>query len=155
MTDELEHVLRLVAQGKLTPEDAEPIIDALTRADEAETAADAGIHDRAGRRAMREQRRAERIGRRVDRAFARAEQRIADVGVGGGGRRVRIRITERGRQVVNLHIPVGLVEGALQFVPGLAGEQRDRIRDAVRAGVTGPIVDIEDPDGGGVLITVE
>lgn len=155
MPEELEHVLRLVAEGKLTPEEADPIIDALTRAHEAEIEADAELHGREGRRAMREHRRAERIRRRIDRAFGHAEQRIADAGIGAGGRRLRIRITERGRQVVNLHIPVGLVEGALQFVPGLAGDQRDRIRDAVRAGVTGPIVDIEDPDGGGVLITVE
>ena len=73
-----------------------------------------------------------------------------------GGRQLRIRVTERGRQVVNLRIPIGFVETALKFVPGLGGDQAQRIRDAVQAGAIGPILDVEDPDGeGGVLISVE
>lgn len=49
------------------------------------------------------------------------------------GRQLRIRVTEHGRQVVNLGIPIGFVDAALQFVPGLAGDQSQRIRDAVHA----------------------
>ncbi|HJP71078.1 MAG TPA: hypothetical protein VJ975_05110 [Candidatus Limnocylindria bacterium] len=148
MPEELDTILRLVAEGKLSPEEAEPIIEALTRADEPVT-------DDDERRRERHSRHAERAGRRIDRAFARAERRLADAGLTSGGRHLRIRVTERGRQVVNLHIPIGLVEGALQFVPGLGGDQRDRVREAVRAGAIGPILDVEDEDGGGVLITVE
>ncbi len=71
-------------------------------------------------------------------------------------RQLRIRVTERGRQVVNLRIPIGFVDAALKVVPGLGGEQAARIRDAVRAGAIGPILDVEDVDGeGGVLISVE
>jgi hypothetical protein len=74
----------------------------------------------------------------------------------GRGRQLRIRVTERGRQVVNLRIPIGFVETALRFVPGLGGDQAERIRDAVSSGAVGPILDVEDPDGeGGVLISVE
>ena len=73
----------------------------------------------------------------------------------GGGRQLRIRVTEHGRQAVNLRIPIGFVDAALKFVPGIGGDQSDRIREAVRAGAIGPILDVEDPDGDGVLISVE
>ena len=147
MPDELETILRLVAEGKLSAEEAEPIIEALTRANEPRN--DDGGHGE------RRTRHAERAGRRIDAAFARAERRMAEAGLAPGGRHLRIRVTERGRQVVNLHIPIGLVEGALGFVPGLGGDQRERVRAAVRAGAIGPILDVEDEDCDGVLITVE
>lgn len=158
MPEELETILRLVAEGKLSPEEADPIIDALTRARAPDDHDIAGVHDRIDRSVQRAQRRAERANRRIDRAFARAEQRIArvtgDAGA-GGAKQIRIRVTEHGRQVVNLRIPIGFVDAALRFVPGLAGDQSERIRDAVRSGATGPILDVEDPDGDGVLISVE
>jgi len=174
MAEELEAVLRLVAEGRLTPEEAAPIIDALTRAERA--SADAGVDtddaddwgddfdpgiddhvaglDRLGERINR------RVHQRVERAqrrAARAAERAARAGRRSGhGRQLRIRVTERGRQVVNLRIPIGFVGTALRFVPGLGGDQAERIRDAVNAGAVGPILDVEDPDGeGGVLISVE
>lgn len=146
MPDELETILRLVADGRLSAEEAAPIIEALTRASDLAEGAD--------NHAGRAQRHADRLGRRIDRAFAHAESRF-DRALGGQGMHLRIRVTEKGRQVVNLNIPIGLVEKALHFVPGLGAEQRERVRDAVRAGAIGPIVDVEDEDGGGVLITVE
>ena len=77
-------------------------------------------------------------------------------GMRRAGPQLRIRVTEHGRQVVNLRIPIGFVDAALRFVPGLGGDQAARIRDAVRAGAVGPIIDVEDADGeGGVLISVE
>lgn len=154
MPEELETILRLVAEGRLTPEEAAPIIDAITRA---EREADEPASEME-RRVRRAQRRVERANRRIDRAFAHAHDRIADVADGQRprGRQLRIRVTERGRQVVNLRIPIGFVETALQFVPGLGGDQAQRIRDAVQSGAVGPILDVEDPDGsGGVLISVE
>ncbi len=84
-----------------------------------------------------------------------AHVRGQDQGSGGRGRQLRIRVTEHGRQVVNLRIPIGFVDAALKFVPGIGEDQSERILDAVRAGTVGPIVDVEDPDGGGVLITLE
>ncbi len=173
MAEELEAVLRLVAEGRLTPEEAAPIIEALTRAETTERDApdpDAwtdewsddlrGLDrlDRLGERiSSRVQRRVARAHRRASRVHARASERMAaHGGHPGRGRQLRIRVTERGRQVVNLRIPIGFVETALRFVPGLGGDQAERIRDAVRAGAVGPILDVEDPDGeGGVLISVE
>jgi hypothetical protein len=128
MADELEAVLRLVADGTLTPEQAAPIIDALSRA---EAPADDPLH-------------------RAEQARATAEQRGAL-----RGRQLRVRVTEHGRQVVNLRIPIGLVDAALGFVPGIGGEQSERIRQAVAAGTVGPIIDVEDTDGDSVLISVE
>jgi hypothetical protein len=74
---------------------------------------------------------------------------------GRRGRQLRIRVTEHGRQVVNLRIPIPFIDAALRAVPGIGGEQRDRIREAVAAGTFGPIIDVEDPDGDGVLISLE
>ena len=94
----------------------------------------------------------------VDEARSRIVDGLAGLRGGAGptaGRHLRIRVTEHGRQVVNLRIPIGFVDAALQFVPGLAGDQSQRIRDAVHAGATGPILDIEESDGSGVLISVD
>ena len=149
MPEELETILRLVAEGTLTPEEAAPIIDALTFAEQRSSG-----HDR---RAARAARHAARVNKHLARAEARAEE--AQARAMAGGRRapqLRIRVTEHGRQVVNLRIPIGFVDAALKMVPGLGGEQASRIRDAVRAGAVGPIIDVEDVDGeGGVLISVE
>jgi polyhydroxyalkanoate synthesis regulator phasin len=153
--EELETILRLVAEGRLSPEEAGPIIEALTRA---ERVADEPLDRHVERHVRRAERHAERAGRRFDEALDRADRELADATerVSPRGRQLRIRVTERGRQVVNLRIPIGFVDRALQFVPGLAGDQAQRIRDAVRAGTIGPLLDVEDPDGqGGVLISVE
>ncbi len=149
MSEELETVLRLVADGMLTPEQAAPIIEALTRAERAPDAD--SVHGRIERSVARAQRAAERVHDRFEQAHARAGQ----PGAGGRGRQLRIRVTERGRQVVNLRIPIGFVDTALKFVPGIGGDQSERIRDAVAAGAVGPIVDVEDPGGSGVLISLE
>ena len=145
MSEELETVLRLVAEGTLSPQEATPIIEALTRAERAEPAPRHGGPE-------------ERIRARVDRVMARAEERVDDASSrvrAFRGRQLRIRVTEHGRQVVNLRIPIGFVDTALQFVPGISGEQADRIREAVDSGAFGPIIDVDDPDGSGVLISVE
>ncbi len=151
MSEELETVLRLVADGTLTPEQAAPIIEALTRA-EASKPADGRIGGRIGERISRRLERAHRRAERARERFEEARVRAEDV---GRGHQLRIRVTEHGRQVVNLRIPVGFVDAALNFIPGIGGDQSDRIREAVRAGATGPIIDVEDPDGDGVLISVE
>jgi hypothetical protein len=152
MPDELETILRLVADGRLSPEEAAPIIEALTRAERA--GRDEPEHredDWAGRHATRADRHFARAQRRIDRALARAQASIDEA----GGRQLRIQVKERGRQRVNLRIPIGFVDAAIGFVPGFAGDQADRIRDAVKSGEVGPIIDVEDPDGDGVLISVE
>jgi hypothetical protein len=150
--EELETILRLVAEGALSPDEAAPIIEALTRAERDERRG-RQHDDRLSRHADRVARHADRVSRHVARAEARLDEALGQV---KGGPQLRIRVTERGRQVVNLRIPIGFVDAALRFVPGLGGDQAARIKDAVRSGAVGPILDVEDADGeGGVLISVE
>ena len=61
---------------------------------------------------------------------------------------------ERGQPVVNVRVPVSFA-GLANAIPGLAGPYTERIREAIRAGVVGRIVDIHDEDGGSVIIDTE
>ena len=122
MSDELETVLRLVADGRLSPQEAAPIVAALTN-------------------------------RAPSPAGRGSEQGVREVGA--GARQLRVRVEEHGRTVVNLRVPLSVAETALQMVPGLAGEQAARVRAALEGGAIGPIIDIEDPDGDAVLISLE
>lgn len=126
MPDEaLESVLRLVADGRLTAEEAGPILDAL---------------DERG------------IAPRTDHAPAGASARPP---AGGSGRAIRVEVTESGRKVVNLRVPLSLGQAALKRVPGLSEAATDRIREAIENGLTGPIVEVDEPDGDGVRIVIE
>ena len=125
MSDELAIVLRLVAEGRLSPDDAAPLIDALSRS--------AGSSTPAG-----------------DERKSRPATPSGD-----GPRQLRVRVSERGRQVVNLRIPLTFADTALRMVPGLSDEQGDRIRAAIAGKTTGTILDVEDEDGDGVVISME
>lgn len=135
MRDELSTILRLVSDGTLSPEEAAPIIEALSRApgDSTPTGLQPGGHPEHG-------------PRRGTAPGASYED---------SRRQMRIRVLERGRQVVNLRIPLAFADAALRMVPGISVERGDQIRQAIAAHVTGPIVDVEDEDGDGVLITLE
>ena len=137
MSEELERVLELVANGRLTPDEAAPIIEALTAAQ----------RPAPGDRIAAAYAKVDEVRNRVD--------GIRQAFTGAGARRLRIRVTERGRQVVNLNIPLGFVDAALGAVPGISDEQGVRIREAIRGGQVGPIVDVENEDGDTVLITIE
>ena len=125
MSDELNTVLRLVAEGKLSPEEAAPIIDALTT-------------DRPPRppRSEREPR-AERPSR---------DERA---------RRVRIQVSESGRRVVDVRVPLAFAAMAARMVPGIPDHYASLIKQAVDSESTGTIVDAEDENGDGVLISLE
>ena len=122
--DALDAVLRLVAEGRLTAEEAGPIIDALdttpgpSRDPRPASAADAPPSD-------------------------------------GPGRAIRVEITEGGRKVVNLRVPLSLGRAALARVPGLSESTNERIREAIEAGVRGPILAVDEGAGDGVRIVIE
>ncbi len=126
MPDEaLESVLRLVADDRLTAEEAGPILDAI----EARTKpAQAEDHEASG-----------------DYETPRR----------GSGRAIRLEVTENGRKVVNLRVPLALGRAALNRVPGLSEATTDRIREAIEAGITGPIVQVDEASGDGVRIVIE
>jgi hypothetical protein len=125
---DLETILRLVADGHLSPEEAAPIIDALSA--KASDAAAGISHTQTA----------------PDPPSARAQQR---------GRQLRIRVIEKGHQVVNLRVPLAFADMAARVVPGISVGQAASIRAAIDSGSVGPILDVEDEDGDGVLISVE
>jgi hypothetical protein len=123
--DPLTQVLRLVAEGRLTADEAAPILAALdARAPE---------------------------GARGDRSSAEPGGGSAPSGSTEGRpptgpSSIRIEIQEAGRRVVDLRLPIAVGRLALDRVPGLSGDQVERVRDAMRSGVRGPVVVIEDGD---------
>ncbi|MDP8903916.1 MAG: hypothetical protein M3N29_01140 [Chloroflexota bacterium] len=121
---DVEKILRLVAEGVLTPDEADEIL-AVLAAPEHGTAAGAA---HASREAVAGDERA---------------------------RQLRIEISERGRRVVNVRVPINVASVVAGIVPGLSDEEGERIRSSIRSGVRGPIVDIGDEDGDRVLIVSE
>jgi hypothetical protein len=127
MSDPLERVLELVASGRLTADEAAPILEAL----EAKSSTKAGFDSPNG----------------GDAASAEPEP--------GRARYARVEVRERGRRVVDLRVPISLGRFALSRVPGLSREQITEVEEAVVSGARGPIFDVEDADGDGVRIVLE
>jgi len=130
MSDTLEQVLRLVAEGRLTAAEAAPILDALSEAE--------STVDRA-------------------RATATAAHSVAGspgTATPGTPTALRIEVTDNGRKVVNLRIPISLGRFALDRVPGLSEDNADLIRQALNQGVVGQLLQIDD-EGDGVRIALE
>jgi hypothetical protein len=115
---DVEKILKLVADGVLTPEEADEILSAT-----GETPA-----------ALAGEPASEPAGR---------------------ARHLRIEVSEGGRRVVNLRVPLNIAGLASAFLPGLSDEDAERIRTSIRAGIRGPIVDIDDKNGDRVLIVSE
>jgi len=120
MSDALETVLRLVAEGRITAEEAAPLVAAL---DEPTVDQPAPPDE------------------------AAAGSRPA--------RQVRVEVTEGGRSVVNLRVPLTLGQAAISYVPGLDLAQAARVKEALARGLTGPILEVADEDGDGVRIVLE
>ena len=123
--DPLESVLRLVAEGRLTAEEAGPILDALDARPERPT------------------------------DDPRPAGAAAAPPSGGPGRAIRIEVTEGGRRIVNLRVPLALGRAALSRIPGLTDQTAERIREAIDAGISGPVLTVDDGDGEHVRIVVE
>jgi hypothetical protein len=126
MREELATILRLVAEGKLSAEEAAPIIEALGRP--------AGSH----------------------RPASEAQRHAGEDHAGPPrGRRVRIQVSERGRRVVDLRVPIAFAAMAARVVPGIPDSYASMIEQAVDNDTAGTIVDTEDDGGDRILITVE
>jgi hypothetical protein len=130
VSDAVGDVLRLVADGRLSAAEAEPILAALEETRE-ETRDE---HQGAG--AARE------------RSTAQGEREPA-------ARTIRLEVTDHGRVVVNLRLPASLGELGLRGVPGLTGPNVDRIRAALASGTRGPVFEAIGEDGDGVRILIE
>lgn len=121
MTD-VAKILNLVAEGKLSAQEADEIIAALN---------------------------AREAGASAEAAPAAREQPAKKT------THLRIEVTDGGRHVVNLRVPLNIAGWASSFLPGLSEQDSDRIRGAVASGTRGTILDITDRDGSRVLITSE
>ena len=134
MPDPLDEVLRLVAEGLLTAEEAAPVIDALQSAGVGGDArGDGGGED-----------------------FANLDETTPGPRSGDRPRAIRLEVTEGGRKVVNLRVPLSLGRMGLDRIPGLSTDDLSSIRTALDEGVTGPILTVdEDDDGNGVRIVLE
>ena len=70
------------------------------------------------------------------------------------GKFLRVRVTDMssGRTKVNVNVPLALVNVGLRmgarFMPDLAGMDSGEIMNAIRAGMQGKIVDVEDAEDG-------
>ena len=128
MTEPLDRVLQLVADGKLTAEEAAPILDALER--KQQTADGAG-----------------------DGPVVIDAEPGTDTG--RSPRFARVEVRESGRRIVDLRVPISLGRFALSRVPGLSNQQIAEVEEAVISGARGPILDVEDSDGDGVRIILE
>ncbi len=83
-------------------------------------------------------------------------------GGGGGARWLRIRVTDTrtGRSKASVQIPLALVDAGMKigahFAPEVEGVDMSNVMEALRAGVTGKIIDVVDEnDGEHVEIFVE
>jgi hypothetical protein len=127
MPDDLDAILQQVAAGDLSPEMAEQLIDALHR-----------HHPQSPRPPS-----------------APPPPPAADPPAERTRRVVRLQVTEGGRSVVNLQVPMTWAALAGSVLPGLSNENADRLRDAIRSGTVGRILEIQDEDGDGVIISTE
>jgi len=152
MGDPLDDVLRLVVEGRLSPDEAAPIIDALAAARQAADGARAA--GAAGRDAGRAAGAAAPAAGAAFDAPAGHRDRARPGPPPGPPRRLRVQVRDGGRTVVDLQLPGVLAELA-GAVPGIPSDYADRVREALRTGVRGPIVDVVDEDGSGVTITID
>jgi hypothetical protein len=79
-----------------------------------------------------------------------------------GAKWLRVRVTEvaSGRSKATVQIPLSLMEAGMKigahFAPEIDGVNMDQLMDALRAGMTGKIIDVvDDEDGEHVEIFVE
>jgi hypothetical protein len=123
---DVDKILQLVAEGRLSAQEADEILSALNAANEPEAATEP------------------------------VAPPVQNTRVAGQDtqRHLRIQVTERGRPVVNLRVPMNIASWASAYIPGLSEENADRIRGAIESGIRGPIIDIGDGDDR-VLITSE
>ena len=145
MDGEVETILRLVSEGALSAEDAERLLDALGRAegkdDPPGVPTPSAPTDPLAMAQAAAERAREAASRGRDRLeTARAEMRSTDP----AQRYLRIEVTEGDRRVVNLRVPLGIAGAAAALVPGLGSIHAERIREAIRSGVVGPIIDVQD-----------
>ncbi len=91
---------------------------------------------------------------RLLKALGKAKPERRSRPAGGEAKWLRVRVTDlkSGRPTVNVNLPMSLVSVGLklgaQFVPDTEGIDFRQVQEALRAGLTGKIVDVEDIEEG-------
>ena len=116
--EERMRVLKMIEEGKITAKEGARLLGALGKSDEQ----------------------------------ARRQKGTAENQAVGEGRWLRLRVsdTRSGKTRVNLTIPIGLVNMGLavgaRFVPDVAELDVEEIRNALRSGLNGKILEVRDED---------
>ena len=113
--DERMIILRMIEEGKITPEEGARLLAA--------------------------------IGERVT-DEPTPPQPAAAPSANGRFLHVRVSNLHTGKQKVSVNIPLSIVDMGLRFVPQNDKIDVQAIRDAIRSGVSGPIVDVIDDEKG-------
>jgi hypothetical protein len=134
--DALKQILNLVAEGRLTADEAAPLLAAL----ESDSSSRPSFAEPPG-------------------GFGHNPPPGSRPGGGApagapGATTLRIEVRDHGHSVVNLRLPIAVGRFALDRVPGLSGDQVARVREALGSGIRGPVIEVDD-DGDGVLIVLE
>lgn len=128
-SEERMRVLRMIEEGTISAEEGTSLLKALEKSSK-----------KSGRRAS-------------------APQSSSSGENSGRWMRLRVSDTGSGRTKVNMTLPLGLVSMGLQvgarFVPEVNNLDVTQIRDALRSGVPGKILEVMDDDGELVEIFVE
>ncbi|MCS6846416.1 MAG: hypothetical protein RMN52_01720 [Anaerolineae bacterium] len=132
-TEERMKILKMVEEGKVSPEDGAKLLAALSES--------------AGNKAG---------------SSAGASSGYANIRSAGGARWLRIRVTDiaTGKQKVSVNLPIGLVSVgakiAAKFAPEAESLEINQIVEAIKSGAQGKIIDVlDDEDGEHVEIYVE
>ena len=115
-SDERMLILRMVEEGKISPEDAARLLGALG----------------------------------TEEGQAQPQMPEPEPMPINNGRQLHVRVSNgsTGREKVNVNIPLGLVDFGLRFVPANSKVDAGAIREALRSGMTGRIVDVVDEEKG-------
>jgi hypothetical protein len=131
--DPLDTVLRLVAEGRLTADEAVPILAALDAKSSGSASSTASAYSSPS---------------------GRSGANSGTTSTDASGRSLRIEVRDRGRVVVNLRLPLSIGRYAIDRIPGLSGDQVERVKAALSSGMTGPVLVVDD-ENGGVRISID
>jgi hypothetical protein len=133
MKSEQEQVLEMLAEGKVTVEEAKQLLEALSQ-----------------KQAEQQEPEIEILGLPAKRGGLFKKPRM-----------IYIEVVENGKKKVNIRIPLSLAKVGMRFVPDevvdVAGKKinLDEIFDAIKDGVEGNLVEVNDGKGNQVRIYVK
>jgi hypothetical protein len=150
--DPFDHVIRLVAEGRLTADEATPILAALD--DRMGKRAGPGGAGGRGQGPDAASTGGSATGPAPGTSTGSAPGTSTDARDPDAARSLRIEVRDGPRTVVNLRLPLAVGRYALDRIPGLSGDQVARVREALSSGMTGPVLAVDD-DGSSVRIVIE